>query len=85
MPTDSLQYHKEKEALETLIHSEEFGYWCENGNLHHLQDNLQEYLDDLCLHNYVEEEQDWEDDPAYVFERCEQCGLERERTRTLNT
>lgn len=83
MPNDSLQYHNERQALETLINSEEFGNWCESGNLHHLQDNLQEYLDDLCLHNYFEIEQDWEDDPTYVYEECAKCGQEREGSRAL--
>lgn len=76
MPEDSLQFYKEREALQTLIHSEEFGQFCESGNYHSLQSTLQEYLDDLCVHNW-RITKEYEDDD-YVLQECKNCGAERE-------
>lgn len=73
MPNDSLQYHNESVALDTLINSEEF-----------VRDHpsvipfLEEYKDSLCLHEWAEQTHDNHDDDEYKLEQCKKCKAERE-------
>jgi hypothetical protein len=79
MPDNSLQYHNEREALETLLNSEElksFSKTFEDSDL--VIGVLSAYYDSLCLHDWKVETPDNHDDYDYVREICRKCKAERE-------
>lgn len=60
-------------AADILAESEELGEWCESGNLHHLQMDLDEFAGELCAHDLgAKYKNDWDEWTA----DCVICGKE---------
>lgn len=69
-------------AIDVLVNSEQFGNWCENANYHSLTRTLEEFKDDLCVHDWKQTGEKtyagdgWEE--TWVEFECAKCGEERE-------